>query len=54
MRLGKVILQLERARKKLISANMKDRNKLLEMSREVDKFIVEYYRRNLASGPKIQ
>ena len=40
----KLILKLERARRKLMSVDPDDNEKLLAMSKKVDKLIVEYYR----------
>lgn len=45
MSLGRIILQLERARRRLVSADCSDYEKLLKISREVDRLVLEYYRR---------
>lgn len=44
MNLSKVILQIEKTRNKLISVELSDQEKLLEISRKMDELILEYYR----------
>ncbi|WP_238457799.1 aspartyl-phosphate phosphatase Spo0E family protein [Desulforamulus ferrireducens] len=44
MKLGRVILELEKTRRELLAVNPGDKEKLLEASQKVDKLIVEYYR----------
>ncbi|WP_243137147.1 aspartyl-phosphate phosphatase Spo0E family protein [Desulfofundulus thermobenzoicus] len=44
MELGKVILRLEKARRELLNTDPGDKEKLLAVSRKMDRLIVEYYR----------
>jgi len=44
LKLGRVILQLEKAKRELLAVNPGDKEKLLGASQKVDKLIVEYYR----------
>lgn len=44
LKLGKVILQLEKARRELLAVDPGDKEKLLGASQKVDKLIKEYYR----------
>ncbi|RKO68022.1 aspartyl-phosphate phosphatase Spo0E family protein [Desulfofundulus salinus] len=41
---GRVILRLEKARRELLATDPGDKEKLLAVSRKVDKLIVEYHR----------
>ncbi|WP_242839608.1 aspartyl-phosphate phosphatase Spo0E family protein [Desulfofundulus thermocisternus] len=49
MDLGRVILQLEKARRRMLATNPGDREKLLAASRKVDELVVEYYRLKLGT-----
>ncbi len=44
LKLGMVIMQLEKARRELLAVDPGDKEKLLGASQKVDKLIVEYYR----------
>lgn len=44
LKLGRVILQLEKARRELLAVDPSDKEKLLGASQKVDELIVEYYR----------
>ncbi|WP_242656284.1 aspartyl-phosphate phosphatase Spo0E family protein [Desulfofundulus thermosubterraneus] len=50
MELGRVILQLEKARRKMLATNPGDREKLLAASRKVDELVLEYYRTKLSGN----
>ncbi|HHW40322.1 MAG TPA: Spo0E family sporulation regulatory protein-aspartic acid phosphatase [Syntrophomonadaceae bacterium] len=52
LNLSKVILQIEKTRNKLISVELSDQEKLLEISRKMDELILEYYRLAFSSGLK--
>lgn len=47
---GKVLLRLEKARKKLLAADPGEKEKLLAASRKVDELVVEYYRAKFGFG----
>lgn len=44
MTVGSMIVQIERARNRLLSVDPGDKKVLLKASRRVDKLILEYYR----------
>lgn len=46
---ARVLLQLERARRRLLATDPSDKRKLLAASRRVDRLIVEYYRAKFGS-----
>ncbi len=44
LELGRAILQLEKARRKMLTTDPGDKEKLLAASRKVDRLVTEYYR----------
>jgi hypothetical protein len=46
LELSRLILRLEKARKKLLNIDPRNKEKLLAASRKVDKLVIEYYRAN--------
>ena len=46
---AKLLLRLERARRRLLATDPGNKEKLLAASRKVDKLVVEYYRTKLMS-----
>lgn len=44
LELGRVILRLEKARRKMFATDPCDKEKLLATSRKVDRLVLEYYR----------
>jgi len=44
LKLGKVILRLEKARRELLNTDPRDKGKLLAASRKMDRLVMEYYR----------
>ncbi|MBE3586924.1 MAG: aspartyl-phosphate phosphatase Spo0E family protein [Thermoanaerobacter sp.] len=54
LELGKVILQLEKARRKMLATDQNDKEKLLAASRKVDELVLEYYRAKLSENREVK
>jgi hypothetical protein len=54
LELGRVILQLEKARRKMLATDQNDKEKLLAASRKVDELVLEYYRAKLSENREVK
>lgn len=50
MNLARIVREIEEARKRLASVDLGDRKRLLEISRELDQLVLEYYRQAFLLG----